>query len=788
MHQPHAPGSPQAVEEHYLGHRARVIIKFRDRVELPLLSGFRPWLADQDPALLEELETLLGNFEARPLFLPEGAPRILRQVARAQAADPTYVPPRFQNYVVLSIAEEIDGMTVDAAGSLTLAQAVVAAFAGRSRLVEVAYVEPLPILPPSFDPTNDTYYDEQSYLQPVEAGGAIAATSAWDIAGGKGEGQVLVDIEQGWLLNHEDLAARAIPYDGVNLGPFDHGAGVLGIVGAVDNTVGCVGIAPEVASIRCVSQWRTTEVYSTALAIEQAIDSMDPGDVLLIEAHYDATYGGKLYKKAPMDLETATQQVTRLATAIGIIVVAAAGNGDTDLAEMRSAAGKAVLDPDSVDFYDSGAILVAASTTAASREKLSSSNHGKRIDCHAWGEKVRTLSSDGTTTSLDQYTDSFDETSAAAAIIAGVVLLVQGMAEANLGYRLGPWQMRELLRNPENGSAPVAGEEERIRWMPDLRRIIEHEALALAPDVYARDYVGDVGDPHEEASSSSPDIIVRRAAVPDPDAAFGEGSGTENDPTLSESVERGHDHFIYVRARNRGGSEATDVKATLYWAEPATLLLPHDWTEVGTTTIPAIPTGSVLTVSDPIPWPAAAIPAEGHYCFVAVLGTAADPAPLPAELFDWDTFLAYVRRNNNVAWRNFNVVTAEEAAAGLAFSMVGAPDAARFMRLEIGGTLPRGSRVALEMSRDLARRMSLRRTTSAAAAPDRIRFPLHPRSRTRLPEIPLGSKSREPMRLFVALPDAVQRAAYEVHVRQVHEDREVGRVTWRLVPPDAPRS
>lgn len=40
-----------------------------------------------------------------------------------------------------------------------------------------------------------------------------------------------------------------------------------------------------------------------------------------------------------------------------------------------------------------------------------------------------------------------------------------------------------------------------------------------------RDHVGDSGDPHAGAVSSSPDIILLQAQIPNPQSAFGEGSG-----------------------------------------------------------------------------------------------------------------------------------------------------------------------------------------------------------------------------------------------------------------------
>jgi hypothetical protein len=86
--------------------------------------------------------------------------------------------------------------------------------------------------------------------------------------------------------------------------------------------------------------------------------------------------------------------------------------------------------------------------------------------------------------------------------------------------------------------------------MPNLRAILDGNVLGLAPDVYLRDFVGDTGAPHPGAISASPDVILRQAVEPNPQAAFGEGSGTENSQTLGFEAEAGQDNFIYVRARN----------------------------------------------------------------------------------------------------------------------------------------------------------------------------------------------------------------------------------------------
>jgi hypothetical protein len=164
-----------------------------------------------------------------------------------------------------------------------------------------------------------------------------------------------------------------------------------------------------------------------------------------------------------------------------------------------------------------------------------------------------------------------------------------------------------------------------------------------------------------------------------------------------------------VRVRNRGGSDASNVTATVYWSPPSTLVTPDLWSLVDSTTIASVPTGDLLTVSDAIVWPSAEIPATGHYCFVALIGHAQDPAPAPADFLDWDNFRLFIRANNNVTWRNFNVVNNVPPPAAdppnyvpLPFMAAGAPDKARRMRFEVMGRLPKGAIALLEMPREFA--------------------------------------------------------------------------------------
>ncbi len=189
--------------------------------------------------------------------------------------------------------------------------------------VEEAYVEGGPTPPPTVQPGDDPRNASQAYLD--AAPGGIDARWAWAHTDGSAVG--FVDLEQGWTLNHEDLAGAGIGLiSGVAQAYHGHGTAVLGEVVGVDNTRGVVGIAPQ-ASARVVSQWRTSSTYSTAQAITSAAGAMSVGDVLLLEAQ--TNFGG--FSLVPVEVEAAVFDAIRAAVDAGVVVVEAAGNGGNDL-------------------------------------------------------------------------------------------------------------------------------------------------------------------------------------------------------------------------------------------------------------------------------------------------------------------------------------------------------------------------------------------------------------------------------------------------------------------------
>ena len=652
--------------------------------------------------------------------------------------------------------------------------------------VDRAYRE-FDVTEPLVNDVDDDYAADQDYLDAAPTG--IDARWAWTQPNAEGSGVGVIDLEQGWLPNHEDIVAKAptLVYgdnrDGINGYKGNHGTAVLAEMIAEDNTVGVVGIAPAVTSVRMVSHYdaATDTALHVADAIAAAIPVMSAGDVLLLEVQRNFL---------PTETDDDDFDAIRLAVALGMVVVEAAGNGFTDLDTYVDAVAGQILNRASADFRDSGAIMVGAAESPVPHDRADFSNYGSRIDCYGWGENVVTCGygnlDDGGGNDDLTYTDTFSGTSSASPIVSGAALIVQGKYEALTATRLSPTQMRALLSDPATGTPQGPNVAGNVGVMPNLRAIIE-DTLGLVPDLYLRDNATDTGAiPSAGPISTSPDIIVRPAFVADPGAAFGEGSGQENSMTLGYEVEGGQDNYIYVRIQNRGTTDAVGVTATVYWSEVATLVTPDSWNLVGATAPVDVPQGDTIVVAGPLTWPAAEIPATGHYCFVGMLNHAQDPVPPLPGPADWNGFTALIRNQNNVTWRNFNVVDELPDPSGdpsvLPFLIAGAPDEARVFDLQILRDLPRAARVRLQVPFGLAAK--LRRGRLWKMEVDRKQqfavFDLPPLPRIDLGAIRLGAGARYPSRLIVHGAKGMERGGHGLAIRQVFEKAEVGRVSWQF--------
>jgi len=250
-------------------------------------------------------------------------------------------------------------------------------------------------------------------------------------------------------------------------------------------------------------------------------------------------------------------------------------------------------------------------------------------------------------------------------------------------------------------------------------------------------------------------------------------------------VKKGQDNYVYVRVLNRGSAAALNVTATVFWSPVATLVTPNLWTPVGSILIP-IAKPNVMTVSDAIKWSDANIPAAGHYCFVGLVGNTVDPAPNPADFQNWDNYQKFIRNNNNVTWRNFNVMNTPRRQidgkdyAVLDFIAPGTPSEDRQMQLAVVSNLPKGGRILLEGPADF---LDLLESPLPAWREDERHgrmVRVSPRGRSVVGQGLFPADSRTALRLLVHVPEEFGEERYNVYVSQIFEDLEVGRVTWRL--------
>lgn len=711
---------------------------------------------------------------------------------------------------------------------LTLSQRVETLLRMRAlSAVELVYIEGQVRPAAAVDPLTasstgcvSTSTDGQCYVEGGDKG--VNARGAWDL-GVTGLGVRIVDVERSWYESHDDLPVIAPAsitgsptatgtdllsgdnaFSTSGAAEFDgrHGAAVAGILVARQNGVGVQGIAHG-ATLKLASHYQAPDIDTAhvADAIMAALTWLSAGDVLLLEIERRFTTGALAGSFGPTEIEAADHDAIRVAHALGVVVVEAAGNSGQDLDKVPA------LKVGDSAYAHSGAIVVGAcspglpttATGTPAHTRLPASNFGSRVDCFAWGARVATVgvATSGTTTFVPStasdaahaYRGDFDGTSAAAAIIAGAAALVSSRHSAIFGGQPpAPAQLRELLRDPDLGvRCTDHADANNIGSMPDIIKVLG--SLGLVGDVYVRDTLADTGAvPSSGVACRSPDIIVRQAAYAgDPDAEIGEGSGHEDDELLSQPVLAGAAHAVYVRVRNRGAAPVTGVKATVYYAESATLLTPASWTLIGTTAARDVPDGDDTVVLGPLSWPSA--PATGHYCFIALVGGAEDPAPelprLNTTLLSWQNFLAMVQENNNVAWRNFDVVPLVKGAAAVSFLLRGAADRKRPFRVEIHADLRWDQRLTLEFDPRLLKALG------HVGRPDlfgqRRAVPLSPRGVRVLPTLWLGPHDQMPIRLTVTSaigkrPTLARRRqpTGEVSVRQLYGGVEVGRVTFRF--------
>ena len=365
--------------------------------------------------------------------------------------------------------------------------------------VEYAGIESLdaPLPPPAADiaPPSPSLVSYQTYRQDSQG---IGVDFVWSHLGVRGSSSLrITDCEYRFNQAHEDLSGLVTLQSGVASMYDDyenHGTAVLGVIAAGDNGYGMSGgvqgcqvrFYPERASM----DGGDTQYRSAAIAA--AVADSAPGDIVVLEMQAWGPLGGQSY--GPAEYDSSVWQIVKTAVDAGVVIIAAAGNGNQDL---DSTAWEEYRDRG-----DSGAIIVGGGYS--NRSRTSTSNYGRRVNLQGWGSGVATTGYGSLATyggdANQKYTASFNGTSSATAVVASAAALLQSVAIEKLGTRLAPAELRSLLigsGNPQTSASTAL-----IGPLPDL--------TAAAPELLATKFsnsaaivIPDAGQPAAEPSAIS---------------------------------------------------------------------------------------------------------------------------------------------------------------------------------------------------------------------------------------------------------------------------------------------
>lgn len=299
-----------------------------------------------------------------------------------------------------------------------------------------------PIQPP-FDipPTTPDFMVNQTYIGPNPG---LNMQYAWDL-GLKGEGIRVRDVEYGFNKEHEDLnevnaflapdmtiAEDALPFT-------QHGTAVVGIVIAGNDGYGMTGLAHEASEMVLYPEWQEIG-YDRIYAVSQSIENSTAGDVIIYEMQEDGPTASST-DYVPAEYNNLVWDLTKAASDAGIVIVAAAGNGNQNL--------NGTLYTNYMNRGNSGAIIVGGGLSNLTHNKISYSTHGARVDVQGWSQNVFACGYGNLILiedDINQGYTNFAGTSSATPMVAACAIVLQSYHHSLTGnYLTGP-QLRTILK------------------------------------------------------------------------------------------------------------------------------------------------------------------------------------------------------------------------------------------------------------------------------------------------------------------------------------------------------
>lgn len=333
-----------------------------------------------------------------------------------------------------------------------------------------------PVQPPiDIAPTTTNFEPNQGYLN---ANPGVNMAHAWGL-GLSGSGIKVRDVEYGFNKNHEELsdintllAPDMTISSSASTSYTEHGTAVFGILYAHKGTYGISGMAYGAQELILYPEWQVSG-YNRINAVTKSIENSVAGDVIL----YEMQTGGQSGNYVPAEYNSVVWNLTKAATDSGIIIVAAAGNGNENLDD---------------SFYttyiargDSGAIIVGAGSPDIGHNKMSFSTYGSRVDVQGWGSNVIATGYGSYATfggDFNQQYTSFSGTSSATPIVASCAIVLQSYYFGLTGNYMTSIQLRNLLKS--TGIAQGSGGN--IGPIPNMQAAITQIGVMLSKENFSK--------------------------------------------------------------------------------------------------------------------------------------------------------------------------------------------------------------------------------------------------------------------------------------------------------------